>query len=179
VTGRRRWRDGVIAAGMAALAACGAGGGDQLAAAEEEVAVLIAGHLERDAGDVVVDCSQAGAGDPGPGDLLDCRVEADGGEPQLLRLAVGEDGTADLVTAVIPVRAAESYLAGELGGAAGSSVAVSCGDRPLVVGEVGDAFTCRAERAGDGGAFAIEVEITAPDGTVRYRVEPVEPVEPG
>jgi hypothetical protein len=54
-------------------------------------------------------------------------------------------------------------------------VSVDCGDAPLVVRPVGETFPCTALRAADGMEFVVTVEVTAIDGTVRYRVEPTPP----
>jgi hypothetical protein len=155
----------LLAAGL--LAACGSA--DRVGETEDAVAAVLAERLDHEIDAVEVTCPDDA--DLADGASLECEVAVDGEGPQALALEIGAEGNARLISAVIPTSAAEAYLVDELAGPAQSDVEVDCGDAPLLIGAVGDTFTCEAVRASDGAAFDVTVELTAVDGTVRYRVE--------
>jgi hypothetical protein len=158
----------VAVASVVALAACGDGDG-RVADTEVAIAGVLADRLA-DAdlqGEVVVACPDDA--DLDTGSRLVCDVAVGGASAQPVAFDVGPEGELALAASVIPTVAAEAYLAGELSTAAGDEVEVSCGDRPLLVGDVGDRFECDAVRS-DGAVFEVAVEITGLDGAVRYDV---------
>jgi hypothetical protein len=155
----------VLAAGL--LAGCGST--DRVGATEEAIASVLAHRLDETVESVVVTCPDDA--DLAEGAALECDVTVDGGGPQAIALEIGTEGNAQLVSAVIPTGAAEEYLVAELVGPAQSGVEVDCGAAPLLIGAVGETFTCEAVRASDGVVFDVAVELTSLDGSVRYRVE--------
>jgi len=159
----------VLAAGLIGLLGLtGCGDDDRIGDVEEAIATVLVERLGDAAGEVTVACPDDAA--LAAGDTLVCAVAVDSADAQEVTFLVGDDGTVELGTSVIPVAAAEDYLAGELAGVAETSVEVRCGDDPLLVGAVGDHFTCDAVRS-DGASFEVTVEITGLDGAVRYEVE--------
>jgi hypothetical protein len=158
----------VLAASLVAVAACG-DGGDRVAETEVAIAGVLGDRLA-DAGldgDVTVSCPDDAELEAGS--RLVCDVAVGDAAAQAVALDIGAEGELALAVSVIPAVAAEEYLAAELSTAAGDDVEVSCGDEPLLVGEVGDRFECEAVRA-DGAAFTVAVELTGLDGAVRYDV---------
>jgi hypothetical protein len=157
-----------VVAASVALAACG-DGADRVAETETAIAGVLEERLT-DAGlegEVAVTCPDDA--DLEAGSRLVCDVAVGAAGAQAVAFDIGPEGELALAVSVIPAVAAEDHLAGELSAAAGDDVEVSCGDEPLLVGEVGDQFECEAVR-GDGATFTVAVELTGLDGAVRYDV---------
>ena len=163
-------RNAIVAAAVAVVAlAAGCGADDRVADTEAAIASVLAQRLDEPAAAVAVACPDDA--DLDEGSTIECEVAISGSDAQRVGLEIGAEGGATLTSAVIPAEAAEAYLVTELSGPAQSEVTVDCGPRPLLVGAVGDTFTCEVVRETDGVAFDVTVEVAALDGTVRYRVE--------
>jgi hypothetical protein len=159
------------------VAACGDGGPTATEEAEAGVAAAVAERLASvappsssgAAPQVVADCPDDV--DVTAGVEFRCQVAVGDAEPVELALVVGEGGRVELRQAVIPTAAAEAYLADELAVAAEGPVTPDCGERPLLVVEVGDELRCEVVRDADGVEHSVVITVLAADGTVRYRVE--------
>lgn len=162
-----------LVAPVLALTACGGGAGARpVEAVEAGLAAVVADRLDGGGTDVTVTCPSGGDLDAGA--ELECAVAVGvGGEVTTVAVPLGidDDGEVVLRSAVVPVVAAEAYLADELAAAAGGPVEVACGTGALLVVAVDATFACAATRA-DGGTFTVTVTVEALDGAVRYQVDP-------
>ena len=157
---------------VVAIAACG-DGQDVVAEAETGVATVLAERLGVPVSAITVTCPEDLQLDPGVAFSCGVVLAGDGESTSevTIDLAVADDGTVELQRAVIPVDAAEAYLAAELEPTAEGPVTVDCGADRVLVRSVGESFDCTATRTADGVQFHTIVDVTAVDGTVNYRVE--------
>ena len=147
---------------------------DVVAEAEAGVATVLADRLAVPASAIAVTCPEDLELDPGVAFTCGVTLTDDSAAPTSevgIDLAVAEDGTVQLQRAVIPVEAAEAYLATSMEPTAEGPVTVDCGAERLIVRSVGETFECTATRTADGVQFHTIVDVTAVDGTVNYRVE--------
>jgi hypothetical protein len=158
-----------VAVTAAASAGCGDDTADPAAEAAAGVQAVLVERLATEPEQVVVTCPEDLAVDPGV--TFSCSVAVAEAAPVDVDLAVAADGTVELRRAVVPTRAAEDYLVGELLGPAEGPVTADCGNAPLLVADVGTDLRCEVVRGSDGEVRTVTVTVLALDGTVRYRVE--------
>lgn len=139
---------------------------DRVAEAERQVVAALADRFD-DPDAVEVTCPDDL--DLEPGSALACDLTVGDGTPQRAEFDINEDGILVLANAVIPTAAAEAYFVERLVGPAEGEVTVDCGDEPLIVGGVGDAFSCTAVRTADGTSFTVTADITGLDGAVQLQ----------
>ena len=161
-------RLGAFAVGAVALSAVlGACAEETTPSAELEQRVLeaLADRFE-DPDDVEVICPDDLVIEAGS--TLACDLAVGDAAPQTATFDVNEDKVVMPASAVIPTADAEDFLVEQIRPSA--EVAVDCGETPLIVGDVGDTFTCTATRLEDGAIFDVDVDIAALDGSV-HRVQ--------